>query len=205
MKKSKLENEITRQKLLYAALNVFSSLGYDKTRLEDIAQEAGFTRGAIYHNFGGKVQILEALIDEFGVRASVIVKKVYSDNATPYQNIQIFIEQSLAYIEDNENYRKIQMLTMFNNLQLHEELQAICKNISDDVEVFLTYLSDLLQAGIEQGEIVKDINIHATAISILGLVNGVTTLWLINQKGFSSKDYAKDIANSFLDGLKNKN
>lgn len=202
MKKTKQENENTKQKLLYSALNVFNNLGYDKTRLEDIAQEAGFTRGAIYHNFGGKIQILEALIDEFGVRASVLVKKVYSDNATPCQNIRIFIEQSLSYIEINEDYRKIQALTMFNNLRLYEELQYICKKISDDVDIYLAYLSDLLQAGINQGEIKENINIHATAISILGLVNGISTLWLINQNGFSINDYANSITESFLNGIK---
>lgn len=204
MKKTKEENEITRKKLLYSALNVFVNLGYDKTRLEDIAQEAGFTRGAIYHNFGGKVQIFKALIDEFGIRASTIVKNVYSINVTPCENIRVFIEQSLAYIEDNEYYRKIQMLTMFNNLQLHEELKDICKNIAADITVFQSYLSGLLKSGIDQGEIKENINIQAISISILGSINGISMLWLINQNEFSIKEYAKDIAEYFLSGIKIK-
>lgn len=202
MRKTKEESEITRQKLLYAALNVFSTLGYDKTRLEDIAHEAGFTRGAIYHNFGSKVQIFEALIDEFGVRASTIVRNVYSDQLTPCENIRAFIEQSLTYIERNENYRKIQILIMSNNLQFHEELKGICSNISVDIDAFLSYLSNLLVAGIKQQEISENINVQATAISILGLINGVSSLWLINQSLFSTKKYAQDIANCFLKGIK---
>ena len=204
MNKTKDETEITKQKLLYSALSVFSRLGYDKTSLEDIAKEAGFTRGAIYHNFGGKVQIFKALIDEFGVSASSIVKDVYCKDISPCDNIRLFIEKSLVYLEDNEDYRKTQMLIRFSNLHLYEELHDICIGISNDVDVFLSYLSDLLQAAIEQGEIAENTNIKAVAVSILGLVNGTSALWLINQTGFSIKEYAGNISECFVAGIKNR-
>jgi hypothetical protein len=59
-----------------------------------------------------------------------------------------------------------------------------------------------LQAGIQQGEFKENINIHASAVSILGLINGVSVIWLTNQNSFSIKDYSKDIAMNFLNGLK---
>jgi AcrR family transcriptional regulator len=63
MRKTKEEAEITRQNLLKAALVVFSRRGYNATRLEDIADEAGVTRGALYHHFGDKESLFLAVFD----------------------------------------------------------------------------------------------------------------------------------------------
>jgi AcrR family transcriptional regulator len=44
--------------LLEAALNVFAERGYSATRLEDVASAAGVSKGAIYHYFDGKEDLL---------------------------------------------------------------------------------------------------------------------------------------------------
>jgi len=54
MRRTKEEAAQTRQELLDAALTVFSQEGYEAARLQDIAQAAAVTRGAIYHHFGNK-------------------------------------------------------------------------------------------------------------------------------------------------------
>ncbi len=57
MRKTKEEAAETRQALLRAALAVFSRQGYAATRLEDVAHEAGVTRGAIYWHFKSKADL----------------------------------------------------------------------------------------------------------------------------------------------------
>ena len=64
MKRTKEEAQITREQLLQAALRVFRRKGYAATTLEEIAQEAGFTRGAIYSHLEGKVQFYQLLIQQ---------------------------------------------------------------------------------------------------------------------------------------------
>src|SRR5690242_16957611 len=54
MRRTKEAAEETRQRLLEAALKVFSQKGYAAATLEEIAQEAQVTRGAIYWHFGSK-------------------------------------------------------------------------------------------------------------------------------------------------------
>jgi AcrR family transcriptional regulator len=46
-----------RQAILDAALECFSTLGYDQTTLADIRKKAGASTGSIYHHFGSKEQI----------------------------------------------------------------------------------------------------------------------------------------------------
>jgi AcrR family transcriptional regulator len=53
----------TRGKLLRAAEHIFARDGFEASRLEDIAAEAGYTRGAFYANFESKEDLLFALME----------------------------------------------------------------------------------------------------------------------------------------------
>ena len=57
--------ELTRTTLVEAASEVFADKGFYGASLEEIAEVAGFTRGAIYSNFGNKEELLYAVIDHF--------------------------------------------------------------------------------------------------------------------------------------------
>jgi AcrR family transcriptional regulator len=50
-----------RQAILDAALECFSTIGYDQTTLADIRAKAGASTGSIYHHFGSKEQIAATL------------------------------------------------------------------------------------------------------------------------------------------------
>src|SRR4051794_5367182 len=55
----------TRRDLLDAARRVFGSRGYGAATLDEIAEAAGVTRGALYYHFaGGKEDLFLALLDE---------------------------------------------------------------------------------------------------------------------------------------------
>lgn len=55
--------EVTREKLLATAEDVFFSNGYGATSVDAIAAAAGYTTGAIYSNFGGKADLFLAMIE----------------------------------------------------------------------------------------------------------------------------------------------
>jgi AcrR family transcriptional regulator len=52
----------TRLKLLEAAEKIFARDGFEAAKLEEIASEAGYTRGAFYANFAGKEELFIALL-----------------------------------------------------------------------------------------------------------------------------------------------
>src|SRR3954466_15709440 len=54
--------ELTRNALLEAARHVFAQRGFAGASLEEIAETAGFTRGAIYKNFENKEELFFAVI-----------------------------------------------------------------------------------------------------------------------------------------------
>ena len=57
--------ELTRSALVEAAADVFARRGYDGASLEEIAEAAGFTRGAIYSNFGSKEDLMLAVVERY--------------------------------------------------------------------------------------------------------------------------------------------
>ena len=54
----------TRARLLEAAARVYARRGFNGATLDEVAAEAGFTKGAVYGHFGSKENLLLALMDE---------------------------------------------------------------------------------------------------------------------------------------------
>ena len=54
----------TRTQLLEAAARVYARRGFDGATLDEVAEVAGFTKGAVYDHFGSKENLLFALLDE---------------------------------------------------------------------------------------------------------------------------------------------
>src|SRR5215208_3527595 len=52
------------QEILDAALRVFAAKGYRQTRLEDVAEAAGVTKGTIYHYFESKEDVLLQIVEQ---------------------------------------------------------------------------------------------------------------------------------------------
>lgn len=56
--------QLTRERLIFAARAVFAEDGYHGAKLDKIATEAGFSKGAVYSNFSGKAELFLAVMDE---------------------------------------------------------------------------------------------------------------------------------------------
>lgn len=62
--KHQQRSEATRRKLLKSARRIFARDGFEAARIEDIAADAGHTRGAFYANFQNKEQLFFALLEQ---------------------------------------------------------------------------------------------------------------------------------------------
>ena len=61
---ARAEGREARAELLTAALRVFARRGYRETGVDEIAAEAGYSKGALYWHFSGKEELLTVLIEE---------------------------------------------------------------------------------------------------------------------------------------------
>ena len=59
-----MNNSSTKQKILDAALELFSVQGFEATSVSQIADEVGIRKASVYSHFGSKQEILDALMQE---------------------------------------------------------------------------------------------------------------------------------------------
>ena len=55
----------TRAQLIRAAASVFARRGFQAARVEEIAEEAGYSHGAVYSNFAGKEDLFLAVFEDY--------------------------------------------------------------------------------------------------------------------------------------------
>ena len=86
----------TRAKLIAAARHSFGTVGYAEASMDDFTAAAGLTRGALYHHFGDKKGLLEAVIAEIDAEMN---ERICAISARAPDRWQGFVEESVAYIE----------------------------------------------------------------------------------------------------------
>ena len=86
----------TRGKLIEAGRKAFGTIGYAEASMDEFTAEAGLTRGALYHHFGGKQGLFEAVFAEIDREMSERIR-VMSDSAPdPWE---AFVIECAAYVE----------------------------------------------------------------------------------------------------------
>lgn len=88
--------EETRAKLIQAARRAFARQGYSAASMDDLTAAAGLTRGALYHNFGDKKGLLQAVVDQIDGEMLERMRAAQEHAANQWQGL---LQESVAYIE----------------------------------------------------------------------------------------------------------
>src|SRR5512132_961178 len=93
----------TRQRLLSAAERVFLRRGLQGSSVEEIAAEAGYTRGAFYSNFKGKDELfVELLQDRVYQRYAQMAQDAQGQPGTPRERLRWGIERMREMYEEDQ-------------------------------------------------------------------------------------------------------
>lgn len=68
--------QATREALIAAARRLFAERGYEAVGTEEIVRAAGVTRGALYHQFGDKASLLEAVYERIEAESTERVARI---------------------------------------------------------------------------------------------------------------------------------
>jgi TetR/AcrR family transcriptional repressor of nem operon len=80
-------------KLLEAALRVIRAKGYSATRIEDVCEAAGLTKGSFFHHFKSKEELALAAADYWRVKTNEIFRNA------PYNKLPDAVDRLLAYVD----------------------------------------------------------------------------------------------------------
>ena len=86
----------TRAKLIAAGRRAFGAVGYAAASMDDFTAGAGLTRGALYHHFGDKKGLLQAVVQQVDAEMSVRLNRISAEAPNRWQG---FVEECVAYIE----------------------------------------------------------------------------------------------------------
>ena len=86
----------TRAKLIAAGRHAFGTVGYAASSMDDFTAGAGLTRGALYHHFGDKMGLLQAVIRDIDAEMTARLNRIPAEAADRWQG---FVEECVAYIE----------------------------------------------------------------------------------------------------------
>ncbi len=86
----------TRAKLIQAAREAFAHKGFAAASMDDLTSEAGLTRGALYHNFGNKLGLLAAVVDQLDSEMAAKAKAKGDEAADDWESLLL---EGTAYIE----------------------------------------------------------------------------------------------------------
>ena len=100
--------EATRRKLLAAGEAIFARDGFEAARLEDIAAEAGYTRGAFYANFKSKEDIFFALLEMWVAERMAEVDALIEKYDTPKKRLEALREMYAQFARN----RRLALLSL---------------------------------------------------------------------------------------------
>ncbi len=199
-RKTKEEAAATRQALLEAALKVFSRQGYAAARLEDVAEQAGVTRGAIYWHFKNKADLYNTLVGETLGGIQGVVDRAVGEGGTFLEiqrRVMIYI---ITLPEVDEVYREVMELTILKTgyePELQEGLRA--KNAA--ARQIEAELAGYFRQGIELGEVRADLDPVIGARSMMAYINGILLNWLLDQQAFSLRENTPALVDVYIRGI----
>ena len=88
--------EDTRAKLIRAARRAFAEKGYAAASMDELTAEAGLTRGALYHNFGDKRGLLQAVVDQIDGEMAARARAAAAKAPNAWEGL---LAEGAAYIE----------------------------------------------------------------------------------------------------------
>ena len=159
--------EVTVEKILEVSQRLFLEKGYDNTTIKDIVNElGGLTKGAIYHHFKSKVEIIAALGEKlfFDNKPFVTIQK--QKNLNGLQKMREVIKLNHVDIDRAELGK--QSIPLLKNPRLLAELADTNRKLIAPLWL------QLIQEGIEDGSIQTE---YAKELS--ELLPLLTNFWLI--------------------------
>ncbi|HVY96606.1 MAG TPA: helix-turn-helix domain-containing protein [Solirubrobacterales bacterium] len=161
--------EATRGALIAAARRLFTERGYDEVGTEEIVRAAGVTRGALYHHFGGKRELLEAAYEQLEAESTERVARVVlgSDLESPLAAMRAGIEAFLDECAEPELRR----------IALHEAPAVLGWERWREIGAAngLGLIEASLSAAVEAGEI-RPVPVGPTAHLLLGALDEAAML-----------------------------
>ena len=189
---------VTRKnQILDAATAVFARLGFHDARMDDIVQESGLSKGALYWYFKSKEDIITAISQRlFTTDIEQLVGLLHAEGPVG-ERLQQLIRARIAGLQEMSDV--VTILFEFYATALHQD--GVRQFIKAYFQNFHELLVALIQQGIDQGEF-RSVDAVAAATALDAIFEGLVVRWLIDPEAMQWASVGEAALQLLLDGLK---
>jgi AcrR family transcriptional regulator len=161
----------TRSRLIQAAGTVFARRGLHHASIDEVAEQAGFTKGAFYANFASKEELFLAMLDErFAARLEELERTTGTNEAPEEQARQAGTEFNRAIGADPEWER------LFFEFAAHAgRNEQFRKELVKRYRTLRSHIEELYRRRIERDPEMRDppLPLDKIALMTFAMVNGM--------------------------------
>jgi len=200
MKKTKEDALVTKKQIIEESVKLFLQKGFSVTTLDEIAQQVNVTRGAIYHHFKDKLDIVNELIETEHLNLKGLLQKIFNENIAPLDKIGKVIEGVVNNFFDNKSFQDFIELTWFKIE--YSQLTRLRSSKAELTGFFIENFNRVVIEAQRNGVIKKDVNASHVTITIINMINGMYRLFFILPEQFNTKKETMSFFTSHLNLIK---
>src|SRR4051794_5618374 len=165
--------EDKRRLILAAAVRVFAAQGFEASRVGDVAREAGVAYGLVYHYFGSKDAVLEAVFREQWGRLLAAVAVAEQTGETAPEQLELVVKIVLRAWRDDPDLVRLLVREITRSPHIQDEL--------DEIGQAFASLQRIVARGQEEGSFRPDVDPQIAAWMLYGAMEEVLTGWVLGQ------------------------
>lgn len=201
VRRTKEQAQQTRDALLDAAERVFERRGVAGTSLQEVAEAAGVTRGAVYWHFRDKADLYHAMMD----RAVLPFERRWhepgaDDGADPMGRLRELLFDVLQRVAVDERLQRALAIST-QKVEYVGELDAIRERHLQGCAQARQRLERLLRQAAAAGQLAPGVAPQATARALHALVDGLVYNWMLDRAGFDLKRVGRAAVLQMLAGI----
>ncbi|MBI0166545.1 TetR family transcriptional regulator [Bartonella sp. M0280] len=184
MRRTKAAASETREAILDAAETAFLTKGVSKTSLNEIAERAGVTRGAIYFHFRDKPAIYNAIIDRIKFPQEDLIDEVSrNDSINPIDVLEKSACASLnRFAEDEHQQRVMTIITL--RCEYVDEFSQMILRLREAHDSMLDLFTRMLYVARSRDMLSDEWEPEDGARVLVCVVGGILHEWLNSAKNF---------------------
>jgi AcrR family transcriptional regulator len=190
-------SEERKEQILDAATEVFAQKGFDSARMDDIVEETGLSKGALYWYFKSKDDIIFGIMDRLFRLEFKELEALRESDTTAAEALLGFTEVA---IKDITRMMRFMPIT-YEFLALAFRNKLVQKAIKQYMNSYVSILDPLIQRGIDSGEF-KPVNPREVSAAVGAIIEGTMLLWVYDRSLIEPEKNIRASIHLLLDGVK---
>jgi AcrR family transcriptional regulator len=190
-------SEERKEQILDAATEVFAQKGFDHARMDDIVEETGLSKGALYWYFKSKDDIIFGIMDRMFQLEFKELEELKQTGTSASEALMAFADVAIKDI--NRMLRFMPVTYEFLALAFRNKL--VQKAIKQYMNSYVSLLDPMIQAGINSGEF-KQVNPRDVSAAVGAIIEGTVLLWVYDHNLIEPGENIRASIKLLLDGVK---